>query len=51
MPFFSTSPTVADKVVAFKSIAAYRSGLDIDTQVSKEAAEEGLLEEFNGMPH
>ncbi|CAA7390700.1 unnamed protein product [Spirodela intermedia] len=44
----NTSSTVADKVVGFKSIAAYRSGLNIDTQVSKEAAEEGLVEEFNG---
>ena len=31
-----------------KSIAAYRSGLKIDTKVSKKAAEEGLLEDLHG---
>lgn len=31
-----------------KSVAAYRSGLEIDTKVSKEAAEEGLLEDLHG---
>ncbi|RWR93822.1 Amidohydrolase 2 [Cinnamomum micranthum f. kanehirae] len=36
--------TVADKVVALKSIAAYRSGLEIDTHVSKKDAEQGLIE-------
>ncbi|KAL7133498.1 hypothetical protein ABFS83_12G144700 [Erythranthe nasuta] len=32
----------ADRIVGFKSIAAYRSGLEIDTNVSKKDAEEGL---------
>ncbi|KAJ4869846.1 glutamate-ammonia ligase [Raphanus sativus] len=31
-------------IVALKTIAAYRGGLDIDTHVSKEAAENGLFE-------
>ncbi|KAL5995194.1 hypothetical protein ACLOJK_025252 [Asimina triloba] len=38
--------TLADKVVALKSIAAYRSGLEIDTHVSKKDAEEGLFQEL-----
>uniref|UniRef100_M4EID3 GS catalytic domain-containing protein n=1 Tax=Brassica campestris TaxID=3711 RepID=M4EID3_BRACM len=33
-----------ENIVALKTIAAYRSGLDIDTHVSKEVAESGLLE-------
>ncbi|KAJ4904775.1 glutamate-ammonia ligase [Raphanus sativus] len=32
------------QIVALKTIAAYRGGLDIDTHVSKEAAENGLVE-------
>ncbi|XP_010412750.1 PREDICTED: protein fluG [Camelina sativa] len=32
------------EIVALKTIAAYRSGLDIDTHVSKEVAEKGLAE-------
>ncbi|KAA8516596.1 hypothetical protein F0562_016898 [Nyssa sinensis] len=34
----------ADKIVGLKSIAAYRSGLDINTNVTKKEAEEGLVE-------
>ncbi|KAG6522460.1 hypothetical protein ZIOFF_019600 [Zingiber officinale] len=34
-------------IVALKSIAAYRSGLEIDTEVSKSDAEKGLLEDLN----
>ncbi|XP_073150907.1 protein fluG [Henckelia pumila] len=34
----------ADKIVGFKSIAAYRSGLEINTKVSKKDAEEGLYD-------
>ncbi|ONK70939.1 uncharacterized protein A4U43_C04F3070 [Asparagus officinalis] len=45
--FLNLSGTVAGKIVAMKSIAAYRSGLDIDTDVSKKAAEEGLLEDLH----
>lgn len=41
------SDTVADKIVSLKSIAAYRSGLQIDTEVSWKAAEEGLLADLN----
>ncbi|KAG1354864.1 protein fluG [Cocos nucifera] len=47
MHFLSTSATVADHIVAMKSVAAYRSGLQIDTKVTKRAAEEGLLEDLN----
>ncbi|KAF6167712.1 hypothetical protein GIB67_017207 [Kingdonia uniflora] len=36
--------TVADKAVGLKSIAAYRSGLEIDPYVTKMDAEEGLVE-------
>ncbi|THU69241.1 hypothetical protein C4D60_Mb08t12330 [Musa balbisiana] len=38
---------VADKIVAMKTIAAYRSGLQIDTEVSKADAEKGLLADLN----
>ncbi|XP_070021195.1 protein fluG isoform X3 [Nicotiana sylvestris] len=34
--------SVADKVLAFKSIVAYRSGLAINTEVTEKEAEEGL---------
>ncbi|XP_060176962.1 protein fluG-like isoform X1 [Lycium barbarum] len=34
--------SVADKVFAFKSIVAYRSGLAINTEVTEKEAEEGL---------
>lgn len=34
-----------------KSIAAYRSGLEIDPCVSQIEAEEGLLQELNGIYH
>lgn len=44
----SATATVADDIVAMKSIAAYRSGLQIDTEVTKRAAEEGLFEDLNG---
>ncbi|KAM0938866.1 putative glutamine synthetase [Dioscorea sansibarensis] len=40
-------PFFADKVVSLKSIAACRSGLQIDTEVSWRAAEEGLLADLN----
>uniref|UniRef100_A0A1D1YPR0 Protein fluG n=1 Tax=Anthurium amnicola TaxID=1678845 RepID=A0A1D1YPR0_9ARAE len=45
--FVAKLKSEANKIVALKSIAAYRSGLEIDTQVSKKVAEEGLLVEFN----
>ncbi|ERN04790.1 hypothetical protein AMTR_s00140p00082700 [Amborella trichopoda] len=35
---------IADKIIGLKSIAAYRSGLQIDTHVSKMDAEAGLVE-------
>lgn len=41
--------THAAKVVGFKSIAAYRSGLEINTDVSKKDAEEGLSNVLQGM--
>lgn len=41
--------THADKIVGFKSIAAYRSGLEINTNVSEKDAEEGLNEVLRGM--
>ncbi|KAL3646816.1 hypothetical protein CASFOL_009360 [Castilleja foliolosa] len=34
--------THADKIVGFKSIAAYRSGIEINTNISKTEASEGL---------
>ncbi|XP_020245985.1 subtilisin-like protease SBT4.3 isoform X2 [Asparagus officinalis] len=46
--FVAKMKSVAGKIVAMKCIAAYRSGLDIDTNVSKKAAEEGLLEDLHG---
>ncbi|XP_023638546.1 protein fluG [Capsella rubella] len=36
--------SLVPEIVALKTIAAYRSGLDIDTHVSKEVAEKGLAE-------
>ncbi|KAJ6993293.1 protein fluG [Populus alba x Populus x berolinensis] len=48
MSFFSVSflqsITVADKIVGLKSIAAYRSGLEINTNVARKDAEKGLTE-------
>lgn len=41
--------THADKIIGFKSIAAYRSGLEINTNVSKKDAEEGLIDVLQGM--
>lgn len=40
--FLKRMKSVGDNIVALKSIAAYRSGLQLDTKVSIEAAEEGL---------
>ncbi|GMH30183.1 hypothetical protein Nepgr_032026 [Nepenthes gracilis] len=40
--------TVAGTLVGLKSIAAYRSGLEIDTNVSEKDAEEGLSEVLSG---
>ncbi|XP_073112233.1 protein fluG isoform X2 [Elaeis guineensis] len=45
--FLTKMKSVANDIVAMKSIAAYRSGLQIDTKVTKRAAEEGLLEDLN----
>ncbi|XP_042042819.1 protein fluG-like [Salvia splendens] len=42
--FLDSLKSHADKVVGFKSIAAYRSGLEINTNVSEKDAEEGLNE-------
>jgi hypothetical protein len=38
--------TVANKIVALKSIAVYRSGLQINPSVSKKDAEDGLRKEL-----
>lgn len=40
--------TLADKVVGLKSIAAYRSGLEINTNVTLKEAEEGLSDVLRG---
>ena len=40
--------TLADKVFGLKSIAAYRSGLKINTNVTLEEAQEGLTEVLRG---
>ncbi|KAG6771831.1 hypothetical protein D5086_012809 [Populus alba] len=37
-------PFIADKIVGLKSIAAYRSGLEINTNVARKDAEKGLTE-------
>ncbi|XBJ08798.1 hypothetical protein VPH35_014012 [Triticum aestivum] len=42
------SSIVASKIVGLKSIAAYRSGLEIDPCVSKTDAEDGLRKELTG---
>ncbi|KAG0486133.1 hypothetical protein HPP92_008228 [Vanilla planifolia] len=43
--------SVVDKIVGMKSIAAYRSGLQIDVNASKREAEEGLFKDLqDGMP-
>ncbi|KAL6641020.1 hypothetical protein ACP70R_019201 [Stipagrostis hirtigluma subsp. patula] len=42
------SLTFANQIIALKSIAAYRSGLDIDPNVSKMDAEDGLRKELTG---
>ncbi|XP_041999311.1 protein fluG-like [Salvia splendens] len=42
--FVDSLKSQADKIVGFKSIAAYRSGLEIYTNVSEKDAEEGLNE-------
>lgn len=44
-------PTVADKIVGLKSIAAYRSGLGINTNVTRNEAQEGLAEVLKGEDH
>ncbi|KAJ6746740.1 hypothetical protein OIU74_029245 [Salix koriyanagi] len=41
-------PFLADKIVGLKSIAAYRSGLEINTNVATKDAEEGLSEVLRG---
>ncbi|KAI9153547.1 hypothetical protein LWI28_012944 [Acer negundo] len=46
--FLEKLRSVADKIVGLKSIAAYRSGLEINTNVTKEDAEEGLAEVLLG---
>lgn len=46
--FTLTLVTLVPEIVALKTIAAYRSGLDIDTHVSKEVAEKGLVEVLQG---
>ncbi|KAK9059609.1 hypothetical protein SSX86_020313 [Deinandra increscens subsp. villosa] len=43
-PFFNEGTTDAIRVVGLKSIAAYRSGLEINTNVTTKEAEEGLAE-------
>ena len=40
--------TVAGDIFGLKSIAAYRSGLEINTNVSERDAEEGLIETLQG---
>jgi len=46
--FLSHAVTVADEIFGLKSIAAYRSGLEINTNVTKEDAEEGLRQVLIG---
>ncbi|WZZ81572.1 protein fluG-like [Brassica napus] len=42
--FVARLNSLVPEIVALKTVAAYRSGLDIDTHVTKEAAENGLVE-------
>ncbi|KAK8950724.1 hypothetical protein KSP39_PZI004774 [Platanthera zijinensis] len=46
--FLAQIESVIDQIVALKSIAAYRSGLQIDTNVSDLVAEEGLQQDLHG---
>ncbi|KAJ4705017.1 Glutamate-ammonia ligase-like protein [Melia azedarach] len=46
--FLDNLRSAADKIVGLKSIAAYRSGLEINTLVTTEDAEEGLAEVLRG---
>ncbi|XP_078173404.1 protein fluG-like isoform X1 [Carex rostrata] len=46
--FVTKIKSVTDKIVGMKSIAAYRSGLEIDPCISQIEAEKGLLQELNG---
>ncbi|KAL5230331.1 hypothetical protein ABZP36_029107 [Zizania latifolia] len=46
--FVTKLKSVADKIVGLKSIAAYRSGLEIDPNVSKTDAEDGFRKELSG---
>lgn len=42
--FVARLNSLVPEIVALKTVAAYRSGLDIDTHVTKEVAESGLVE-------
>jgi hypothetical protein len=46
--FVTKLKSVANKIVGLKSIAAYRSGLEIDPNISKTDAEDGLRKELSG---
>lgn len=46
--FLSYFITVASEIFGLKSIAAYRSGLEINTNVARKDAEEGLAEVLQG---
>jgi len=46
--FLTQLRSISKEVVSMKSVIAYLSGLGVNTQVTKEAAEEGLLEEISG---
>lgn len=46
--FLNISVTIADQIVGLKSIAAYRSGLEINTHVTIREAEEGLADVLQG---
>ncbi|KAM7468233.1 hypothetical protein LguiB_015795 [Lonicera macranthoides] len=48
--FLGSLNLIIDKVVGFKSIAAYRSGLEINTNVTRKEAEEGLFDSLRGNP-
>lgn len=45
--FVSKLNSLANTVVGLKSVAAYRGGLEIDTEVSEKDAEDGLFEVLN----
>lgn len=45
---YKSCSTLANDIYGLKSIAAYRSGLEINVNVSRKDAEEGLIDVLQG---